>query len=263
VAGCGKTSREAAKARRGLLWQVAHLIIIEVSILGQIMNSFYWTQSLLVIVVAILAFFISFGPSQNRVKWITGLGITASVALFVANQVVMNKTGKDLDWQLNCWLSPSGVDCPKSINTAVQMAPPDQQITVSPAEIPTVLTTTPAVSATEYAEQALTEYNLKNYTKARELHKQACAGGVARSCNRLAMMWANGKGGDQDSEIACALVKQACDGGDALGCVNSGLYAEGDACAPPNQERALEFFKRACDAGNADGCQELDKHNAR
>lgn len=226
------------------------------------MNSFYCTQSLLVIFGAILAFFISFPHSQNRGKLIAAVGITASVALFVANQVVMNKTGKDLDWQLNSWLSPDGVDCPKSINTAVQMVPPDQQITVSPADIPTVLTTTPAVSATEYAEQARTEYNVKNYTKARELHKQACAGGVARSCNSLAMMWADTKGGDQDSEIACALVKQACDGGDALGCYNSGMYAGGDVCGPPNEQRASEYFKRACDAGNADGCRELGWRNA-
>jgi outer membrane protein OmpA-like peptidoglycan-associated protein len=128
VAGCGKISREAAKARRGLLWHIAHLIINEASILGQMMNSFYWTQTALVLAGAVLAFFISFGPNRNRTKWLTAIGIAASVALFVANQVVMSNTGDGLDKQLNCWIWPTGVACPKPRNST--------QLTTPTAESP-------------------------------------------------------------------------------------------------------------------------------
>jgi lipopolysaccharide export LptBFGC system permease protein LptF len=87
------------------------------------MNSFYWTQTALVLAGAVLAFFISFGPNRNRTKWLTAIGIAASVALFVANQVVMSKTGDGLDKQLNCWIWPAGVACPKPNRTKAAVLP--------------------------------------------------------------------------------------------------------------------------------------------
>lgn len=184
------------------------------------MNSFYWTQSLLVIVVAILAFFISFGPSLNRAKWLKALGIAASLALFIVNFYVMHKTGDGLDKQLNCWLLPDGVDCPEPAAAVVPIVPSNNA-------------TAPKLSAQDLSDQGKAAYQAEDFIKARAaywagdviraraLFKKACDGLNGASCNMLGLMWATGEGGGRDAATAKELYELACAYGDDFGCINA------------------------------------------
>jgi TPR repeat protein len=164
------------------------------------MNSFYWTQSLLVVLVAILAFFISFGPSQNRAKWLTYLGIAASVGLFVANQVVMSNTGDGLDKQLNCWIWPTGVACPKPH--------PTNSIEVPDAATPAV-SEEPQMSASVASRQGRIALASKDFVKARAYFEKACS--LGEGCYKLGEMVSNGQGGKTDEIRGRLLMNKGID----------------------------------------------------
>jgi TPR repeat protein len=169
------------------------------------MNSFYWTQSLLVIAGAVLAFFISFGPNRNRTKWLTSLGIAASVALFIANQVVMSNTGDGLDKQLNCWIWPAGVACLKQ-KALEKAAAPENSIS------------TPQISAIDMYKLATVARDAKDYVKARKLYNQSCDNGDGFSCVSLGMMWQSGRGGLKSESAARYWYKRGCESGSTQGC---------------------------------------------
>jgi hypothetical protein len=247
------------------------------------MNSFYWTQSLLVVLVAILAFFISFGPSQNRGKWITVVGLAASVALFVANQVVMSNTGDGLDKQLNCLINPAGVACPRP-------QPPTDSADASPPSL--------SEAKTLY-EQGNSARNSEDYKSARDLLKQSCDAGEPRGCKVLGLMLSYGEGGVTDKRLAsdvfkkgcysgdpetCNLLaimvysgdgvttdknlarilsRKGCDGGDAFGCSLLAFLFESGQGGGVDKVFAKRLYKLGCDGGDAFGCTSLRRLDAR
>ena len=207
------------------------------------MNSFYWTQSLLVIFGAILAFFISFPHSQNRGKLIAAVGITASVALFVTNQVVMNKTGKDLDWQLNCWLSPDGVDCPK---TALQSSKKG------------LLIPDPVQSSSEdIYDQAIGYEELGDEVKARNLFEKACEDGSLAACNHVGVIFSKSEYGLIGEKRAIVFFQKACDGSYSIGCNNLAFMYDRGRGGDQDKARARSIYEKSCENGSSTGCYNL------
>jgi hypothetical protein len=218
------------------------------------MNSFYWTQSLLVILVAILAFFISFGPIQNRAKWLTALGIAASVALFVANQVVMSNTGDGLDKQLNCLIWPSGVACPKPSPATALQPPPAKPTPIDIVRTPPIKPPPSKLSAQASYEQAEAASKAEDFIQARTLFKDACDGGSAQACYRLGSLWSSGIGGDFDKEIAADFYAKGCDGRSGEACTQLGIMYSNNYDFAKDEAKARSLYQRACDSRYATGC---------
>lgn len=92
--------------------------------------------------------------------------------------------------------------------------------------------------------------------KALELHRQACAAGVARSCTLQAELHATGPMGYRDPAQANTLRQQACTAGDPLACEAMAEVVL-DAGAPSAGDKAAPLLAKACDAGSPAACTRL------
>ena len=114
------------------------------------------------------------------------------------------------------------------------------------------------------------EHVLRDWPRAAELFQQACDGGNAEGCVRLARMYvasdAENRGFTQDSGLAAPLLQRACDGGAMSGCTDLGdMYVEADsiiqdvATRSVTQDlvRAANLYQQACDGGELAGCTKL------
>jgi hypothetical protein len=87
------------------------------------------------------------------------------------------------------------------------------------------------------------------------LYQQACDGGHASGCTRLASLYGTGSGGmGKDEARAAALYQRGCDGGDSSGCSNLGIMFERGTGVPADEPRALLLYKQACFLGDHEGC---------
>ncbi len=86
-----------------------------------------------------------------------------------------------------------------------------------------------------------------------------CDKGDAASCDRLAALYAVGRGGvPVDRKKALALLQKACDRGSADGCAHLGeLEVDANRGVAWIEAKAKGLFQQACDAGSADGCASL------
>ena len=119
-------------------------------------------------------------------------------------------------------------------------------------------------SATDCARLADAYFNGTNVPKdvvrSAQLLKQACDGGNAEGCLALGWHYTHGEGVTKDDVRASKLYKQACDTGAYTGCVRLGqAYAEGKGTTK-DAARASQLYKKACDAGVAEGCNHLESH---
>jgi hypothetical protein len=89
---------------------------------------------------------------------------------------------------------------------------------------------------------------------------EACEGGDAWSCTRVAARLERGDGVPRDEARAAALYEKACDAADPLACANLGrLHRLGRGGLPKDLARARLLFEKACnvdrDAGASDGAR--------
>jgi len=82
---------------------------------------------------------------------------------------------------------------------------------------------------------------------ARSLFAKGCNVHHARSCNGLAEMVRDAKGGPRDPKRAAELFGIACEGGIQSACVELGMFTYDGVGVPQDQERAVELFTKACD----------------
>ena len=95
------------------------------------------------------------------------------------------------------------------------------------------------------------------YNQAATLYDQACAGGLARSCEGLGSMYEHGGGVAKDESKAARLYDQACTGGFANGCDRLGRLYEAGRGVAKDEGKAAMLFERACEDGIGASCFEL------
>jgi TPR repeat protein len=110
----------------------------------------------------------------------------------------------------------------------------------------------------ELGQQALALVR-PDVTRARAMFSKGCQTHHARSCNALAEMVDEAKGGPRDPKRAVELYDIACRQQITSACVHLGLALYAGDGTRPNPERAVELFKNTCvgDAVNADACSAL------
>jgi hypothetical protein len=92
--------------------------------------------------------------------------------------------------------------------------------------------------------------------KALHLEKE-CAGGKAKSCSDLGLMYSDGEGVTKDDAKAAELFQKACDRGNAVGCFQLGMsYVNGKGVMKDNN-KAAQLYLKACDAGEMISCWSL------
>jgi hypothetical protein len=107
------------------------------------------------------------------------------------------------------------------------------------------------------ADQALTEYNQKNFSQAETDFQSACSQGDMPSCRYLAYMYELPAGVPQDYLKAVSLYQTACDGGEMGGCHNLADMYEFGKGVSLDYHKAFALFQRACNGGELHGCDGL------
>lgn len=90
----------------------------------------------------------------------------------------------------------------------------------------------------------------KNVEEAIRLHRKACDGNWARSCDDLARLMT-------PSAETLALYDRACQKGYGDGCVNAGYAREVASGTPRDYDRAAVDYQKGCDLGSLVGCRNL------
>jgi len=94
----------------------------------------------------------------------------------------------------------------------------------------------------------------KDYARAFDLAKSACAKGAMLGCVIQAEMLFQGQGVKRDSAAARPLLERACEAGEPMGCNDLGLYHQQ---VSRDGAKAADFFSRACTRDTALGCMNL------
>ena len=99
--------------------------------------------------------------------------------------------------------------------------------------------------------------------EAADFYQKACAGGNAKGCFNLAVMYDNGEGVSQDFVRAKELYQQTCEQGAQKGCFNLGLLYEYGKGIPKDIPEAMSLYQKSCERGEAAGCLHLGWHHER
>lgn len=97
----------------------------------------------------------------------------------------------------------------------------------------------------------------KNSKKEFELIKKPCDGGSVRGCTSLAYQYHLGGNVKQDHKKALELFKKACEGNYGLSCYMSATYYTGEYeenGIEKDDKKVIGFYTKACDKGLALGC---------
>jgi len=99
----------------------------------------------------------------------------------------------------------------------------------------------------------------QEYGEAGRLYGQACEGGSAEACAKLAVLYQDGKGVEQDWERSHQLKARACQGGQLASCVELGNDYDLANHIGRDYAQAASLYQRACDGANMDGCFSLGR----
>ncbi len=88
-------------------------------------------------------------------------------------------------------------------------------------------------------------------------YRQGCAGGDARACTNLGVMFEGGQGVYRDGVKAAELYGRGCEGGDAHGCTYLGFLYRVGRGVPKSPVKAWEMFRQGCDGAHSVGCTHL------
>ncbi len=97
----------------------------------------------------------------------------------------------------------------------------------------------------------------KDRARAHELHRKACDGGDAWGCHNLGKQYLEGEVVARDQAMGASLLQKACDGGIAESCNRLGLLCDDGNAVPKDQARAAALYAKACDVGLASACSNL------
>src|SRR5690242_18960592 len=87
--------------------------------------------------------------------------------------------------------------------------------------------------------------------RALALYSDACAGHYARGCTSMGVMYAAGRGVEQNDEKACKKFFETCNTGqETQGCANLGVMYENGRGTPKNEKEAAAIYRTACETGN-------------
>jgi len=106
-------------------------------------------------------------------------------------------------------------------------------------------------------QEAHNFYNRKDYSDARPLFEQVCAGGDSESCAFLGYMEQNELGGARDYARAATAYKKACDDSNAFACNELGYMYQNRVGVGQDYMLAMTLFSKACNAGSTNGCVNL------
>lgn len=98
---------------------------------------------------------------------------------------------------------------------------------------------------------------VKNDSRATQLYRQGCDGGVGRACYRLASNYNYGTGVTPDKEKAAQILARGCEIGEADSCTDLGYFYENGIGVAKSDINAADYYRRSCEAGNALGCNNL------
>ena len=96
-----------------------------------------------------------------------------------------------------------------------------------------------------------------NPVRAADLYRQGCEGGNAEGCTDLGFLYRQGLGIEANPERAAGLYRQGCEGGHALGCTNLGFLYHQGLGVEANPARAADLYRQGCEGDNAGGCTNL------
>ena len=121
----------------------------------------------------------------------------------------------------------------------------------------------PQDSLDELIEGA-SSYALGEHSKAAELFDKACKGNNEEACHMLGVLYADGKGVQQNKAKAAELWEKACASAHPSSCILLGsAYYIGDGVkkdaekAKQLREKSAELFEKSCNDGDALNCKNL------
>jgi TPR repeat protein len=97
----------------------------------------------------------------------------------------------------------------------------------------------------------------KDRARAHELHRKACDGGNAWGCHNLGKQYLEGEVVARDPAIGAGLLQKACDGGIPESCNRLGLLCDEGKAVPKDEARAVALYAKACDVGLSSACNNL------
>ena len=120
-----------------------------------------------------------------------------------------------------------------------------------------------AVLVADEFETADKAYKAGDYQKAFKYSKLACDNGEYLGCSGLGILYAYGRGVEQNYTEASKYYKLACDNEKSSGCIGLGVLYESGKGVRQNYSMAKEYFGKACDLGNQQGCDAFAKLNQK
>lgn len=113
----------------------------------------------------------------------------------------------------------------------------------------------------EVVRQAKALYEDRQYVAAIPLLDKSCTAGSSDACEKLGLVYEEGKGVSKDYSQALALYSKACDAGNADGCNGLGTMYDVGRGVAKDDANAVALYTKACDAGSAEGCTDLGTMN--
>ena len=98
----------------------------------------------------------------------------------------------------------------------------------------------------------------KDYANAAKFYEKCCDCSQYDACQKLGILYGDGKGVEKNSKKGFELIKKSCDGGSVRGCTSLAYQYHLGGNVKQDHKKALELFKKACRGGdeiNLLGCQ--------
>ena len=98
----------------------------------------------------------------------------------------------------------------------------------------------------------------RDFAKAAALYRKSCDAGLVADCYSLGRLLKRADGIPADLARAAALFRQSCEARVAAACYDLGLLTQtGQGGVAKDRSRALDLFKQACDNGDKRGCDKV------
>jgi eukaryotic-like serine/threonine-protein kinase len=155
--------------------------------------------------------------------------------------------------------SPEG---PKPLQ-APQATESNPSPTRAPVSIEDSKPHTRETSIYEIEAKARSLFDSGEYSNAKPLFEQACAGGSGEACDYLGLIFTKGAGVRIDNSKAALFYELACNAGEGTGCSELGYRYLNGIGVPIDYTRAVNLSRKGCDSGSIVGCENLGLLYAR
>lgn len=94
----------------------------------------------------------------------------------------------------------------------------------------------------------------KDYVNAAKFYEKCCDCNQYDACQKLGILYGDGKGVEKNSKKGFELIKKSCDGGSVRGCTSLAYQYHLGGNVKQDHKKALELFKKACEGNYGLSC---------